>query len=402
MLANSKIRTLIYLFASGVLSILLTNCRQESSHSDHAASDTTHASSSKYVCPMHPQVTSDKPGKCPICGMDLVKSSNGSLKLTTTQERLANISVQRPATGIINAEPLFNAKVVANEDRRAMISSRVAGRIEKLYIRETGRQVQKGQPLYELYSEQLNGDIQEYLILKDQFTKLGDQNPHYSSLVKGAESKLMLYGLTKGQVEKLTAGTSRILILSPASGTITDALVSEGQYVQEGTLMFRLDDLAKLWLETELYPNESDQFKTGDSIMVHLSNSKDIYVQVSFLTPVYRETTQVVVMRAAFDNSAGEWLPGMQATVQRLRKGRSVLQLPIDAVIRSGKNSHAFVRTADHTFEMRMVTTGAENANAIEIIDGITAGDEVVTSGAYLLYSELILRNGADFMAHIH
>ncbi|HTF21384.1 MAG TPA: efflux RND transporter periplasmic adaptor subunit [Chryseolinea sp.] len=321
------------------------------------------------------------------------------LMLTSTQERLANIRVQRMISANVSDGTLISARVVADEDRRITISSRAAGRIEKLYVKEAGRPIAAGQPLYDLYSERLNGQIQEYLILKDQYTKLGNQRDHYASLLKGAENKLILYGLTHKQIEHFTRATARITFLAPASGTVTELLVTEGQYVEEGTLMVRLDNLAKLWLETDLYPNEATSFRPGDIVSVRLSGiTKPVAARVSFLTPVFRDNAQIVVMRATLDNRNGSLTPGMQATLQRQQQDRQVLQLPLDAVIRNGKNAYAFVRAADHTYTVRVVKTGAENATSIEITDGLSASDEVVQSGAYLLYSELVLRHGTDFM----
>jgi membrane fusion protein, copper/silver efflux system len=376
-------------------------CRQ----TDRQLEDHTHAdaaaSAHQYVCPMHPQVTSDQPGKCPICGMDLVEASTGSLMLTSTQERLANIRVQRMTSGSISNASQISARVAANEENRTTISSRAAGRIEKLHVKETGRLIAAGTPLYELYSESLNTQIQEYLILKAQYAKLGAQRDHYASLLKGAENKLLLYGLKQKQIDQLTHGTSRVTFLAPATGTVTELLVTEGQYVEEGTLMVRLDNLAKLWIEADLYPHEASSFKPGDVVSVRLSGvAKPVDVRVSFLTPIFRENTQVVVMRATIDNSDGTLIPGMQATLQRQQQGHQAFQLPLGAVIRDGKNAYAFVRTADHTYHVRKVTTGAENATSIEVTEGLGTSDEVVQSGAYLLYSELVLRNGTNFMTH--
>jgi Cu(I)/Ag(I) efflux system membrane fusion protein len=380
--------------------ITAASCQKAPKHSDHQAPG-AEAASAHYTCPMHPQINSDRPGQCPICGMDLVPASTGAIMLTATQERLANVRVQRLGNGNINDEVLLNARVVPDEEQRTTVNSRAAGRIEKLYVRETGRPISAGQPLYDLYSEALNGQIQEYLILKDQYSKLGDQRDHYASLVKGAESKLLLYGLSRNQIGQLTRSTTQVTFTAPASGQVTDLLVAEGQYVSAGTPMFRLDNLAKLWLEVELYPTEAMGFEVGDVLSARIAGvTKPINARVSFLAPVLRGNEQVLVMRARLDNADGAYIPGMQATVQRQQQRHEALQLPVDAVIRDGKNAFAFVRAGDHAYQLRVVATGAENSSAIEITNGLSANDEVVVSGAYLLYSELVLRNGADFMAH--
>jgi Cu(I)/Ag(I) efflux system membrane fusion protein len=386
-----------------IMTIILftaAGCQKAPKHPEHQTADTDTASA-HYTCPMHPQITSDKPGKCPICGMDLVPASTGAIMLTPTQERLANVHVQRLGSGTLSDEVRINARVVTDEEERTTVNSRAAGRIEKLYVRETGRPIHAGQPLYDLYSESLNGQIQEYLILKDQYSRLGDQRDHYASLVKGAESKLLLYGLSRKQIGQLNRGTTKVTFTAPASGQVTDLLVSEGQYVSTGTPMFSLDNLAKLWLEAELYPNEATGFEVGDVLSARIAGvTKPLDVRVSFLAPVFRGNEQVLVMRARLDNADGSYIPGMQATVQRHQQRHDALQLPVDAVIRDGKNVFAFVRAGDHAYELREVSTGAENSRAIEITTGLSANDEVVISGAYLLYSELVLRNGADFMTH--
>lgn len=404
--ANPVLMNLPNLIVAMTISILVVSgCKQPEDHTQKSPVDTTTidmAVAEKYVCPMHPQVISDEPGTCPVCGMDLVASGSGhpmkagNLMLTPTQERLANIRVQRIGGGSIADGSVINARIASNEENVVNISSRAAGRIEKLYVRETGQTIRAGQPLYELYSEALIAQIQEYLMLKDQYTKLGDKRTHYESLVRSAAMKLIRYGLTTAQLDKLTRATTRVTFLAPASGTVSEVMAIEGQYIDEGAPLYRLDDLNKLWLEAALFPHEATAFKIGDRIAARIAGTgKIVDVRVEFITPAYRENTQIIVLRATLDNPDGMLRPGMQATIQRPQAGSVNLQVPLDAIIRDGDGARAFVRNAPQSYVMRMVETGSENASSIEITSGLTTGDEVVVSGAYLLYSELTLKGGA-------
>lgn len=399
----AKLSKLIVILTISFLGI--SGCKQPHDHTQEVAADTTTAPAAdteKYVCPMHPQVISDQPGTCPVCGMDLVASGSGHqtqaghLMLTATQERLANIRVQRIGGGSIADGSVINARIARDEESVVNISSRASGRIEKLYVRETGQSIRAGQPLYELYSESLIAQIQEYLMLKDQYAKLGDKRSHYESLVKSAEMKLIRYGLTTTQLGKLTRTTTRVTFLAPASGTVSEVMAIEGQYIVEGAPLYRLDNLGKLWIEAELFPQEVTAFNIGDRIAARISGTGNtVDARVEFITPAYRENSQIVILRATLDNPYGILRPGMQATIQRPRSGTVNLQLPLDAIIRDGNGARAFVRNAPQSYAMRMVETGRENASSIEITSGLAAGDEVVVTGAYLLYSELTLKGGA-------
>jgi len=328
--------------------------------------------------------------------MDLVVAGLGDLQLTPTQERLGNIRVGRMTTGPQSDGLVINARVATDEDNRTSINSRAPGRIEKLYVRETGRPIVAGEPLYDLYSESLIAQVQEYMMLKDQHARLGGQRDHYASLLKGAEKKLIRYGLTAAQITKLTRATSRVTFLAPSSGTVSELMVAEGQYVEAGTPMYRLDDLHKLWLEAELYPHEVEGYKIGDVISVHIAgDAKILEAKVSFLTPAYSEAKQTLILRASLANPEGSILPGMQATIQRNDGNRMIPQLPLEAVIRDGKGACVFVRTGERSYSRRAVKTGSENSTHVEITDGVLADDDVVVSGAYLLYSEHTLKTGS-------
>lgn len=362
---------------------------------------------------MHPQVDSDKPGKCPICGMDLVKrnniKSNGNdLMLNDSQIRLANITTQTATKKFIGQAVTVNALLTVDAQKSEVISSRAAGRIEKLFIKETGQSVRKGQPLYTLYSETLLTLQQEYLLAKEQFDALGKTEKQLKSFLDASEKKLLLYGLTKAQIRELSDRNSlqpRVTFVSPSTGVVTEIKALEGQYISEGALLYNIEDMTHLWVEAELYPREVGLVNVGDKISVQVTDDEGLRTEasVTFLSPELRSSSQITIMRAALGNSDLKLKPGQQVSVYLIHSSKEAITTPVDAVIRNESGSHVYVQTANNTFEARMVKTGVENFDEVEITEGINEGDTVVISGAYLLYSELILKKGSDPMAgHSH
>jgi len=402
-------------FIISVIAATLFACSRGKQADEHAGHDQVKESTdAKYTCPMHPNVVQDGPGKCPVCGMDLVRKTANTtagtddLMLSNSQIKLANITTQQVSVQPIGQTVVVNGKLVENEDLSQVISSRAAGRIEKLFVKETGRTIQKGAPLYELYSETLLILQREFLLAKEQYDALGSTETRYKSFLDAARRKLMLYGLSDSQVEDLTKNKNaqnRITFLSPTSGIVTEISVSEGQYVPEGGALIRIEDTSNLWLEAELYPNEATLAKVGDKIKVRVSGfeNQPVDATVTFFSPEFRANTQIMSMRASISNPGLVFKPGMQAQVFFSHSSKKALSLPVDAVIRDGKGTHVYVQRGHNTFRPQMVKTGIEDFEKVEITEGLIEGDTVAVTGAYLLYSEIILKKGTDPMAgHNH
>lgn len=385
------------------------NKKEEQVTHDHSAETQT----AQYTCPMHPSVIQDGPGKCPVCGMDLVLKSQPSgdsneLMLSESQIRLANITTQKVALQSVGQTIVINAKLVVDQDYSEAITSRTAGRVEKLFFKETGRIVKKGEPLYELYSETLLTLQKEYLLAKDQYETIGKTETRYESFLKASEKKLLLYGLSKNQVEQLGQSKTvqqRITFLAPTGGMITEINASEGQYLPEGGMLYKIENITRLWLEAELYPQETSLVKIGDKINAKVSGyeSTPAETKVTFLSPEYRANTQITTMRALINNPDLKFKPGTQAQVLFSPSAKKTLAIPTDAVIRDEKGTHVYVETGTNSFQPRMVAIGLEDFERVEITDGLVENEVVVVSGAYLLYSELVLKKGSNPMAgHQH
>ncbi|MFD1185831.1 efflux RND transporter periplasmic adaptor subunit [Pontibacter rugosus] len=390
-----------------LLLLAFSACSEQAHEHGEAAAETT------YTCPMHPQIVQSAPGTCPICHMDLVPVSQsgankGELMLSESQIALGNIKTTRVKYGDVGSNTILTGKLVLDETQTDVVSSRVQGRIERLYYKETGQAVQKGQPLYEVYSEELLTLQREYLLALRQYQELGKENPRFGSFLEAAKSKLLLYGLTESQIRNLGKAenlNARVTFVAPSSGVITDVAAAEGQYVTEGAVLYRLGKLGRIWVEAELYAQELANVQAGDEVKVSVQGFAEeaVTAKVTFISPEYRQGSQVAILRAELPNKEEQYLPGMQANVTLPGKNGSSLTVPTDAVIRDEGGSHVWVQTGKSTFQAQMVTLGEASADNVAILSGIKEHDKVVTSGAYLLYSEYVLKKGADPMAgHNH
>jgi len=334
-------------------------------------------------------------------------TSDNALMLTDTQLRLANITTQKVSMKPVGQTQLLNGVLAVDEENSQVISTRISGRVEKLFFKETGRSVRQGEALYEIYSEELLTLQQEFLLAKEQFETLGKDEPRYESFLKTAEKKLLLYGMSKNQIEQLRKSgiqQQRIAFLSPATGIITEINATEGQYVSEGALLYRIENTSRLWVEADLYPNEAGLVKVGDKVSVRINGfeSTPLEAKVVFLSPEYRANTQIIVMRGILENPGLTFKPGMQAQVLFTHSSRTALSVPVDAVIHDENGTHVYVESGKNTFEPRMVKTGIEDFDQVEIMEGLKENEIIAATGAYLLYSEFILKKGVDPMAGHH
>ena len=364
-----------------------------------------------YTCSMDPQVVESKPGKCPICHMELtpVKKStqqakNDELALSPEQMQLGNIRVDTIRNTFVGNQMVLTGTLNFDQTKINDMSARVSGRIEKLYFKKIGDYVTKGAPLYDIYSEELNNAKQEYLLALQKEATLDNSVINFDDVIDAAKNKLILWGMSEQQIKNINKdalANPRTTFLSTSSGYITEQNLQEGDYVSEGGSIVKLSDLSTLWVEAQVYATQLAQINNAKEVMVEIPDipGKKFPGKISFQNPELNPATRINLIRIPVANEGNQLKPGMSAYVTVKTGGVNGLFLPSDAVLRDGKMAMVWLQTSQNNFKSTMVETGMESGDMIEIKSGIKQNDEVVTSGAYLLQSEYIFRKGASPMA---
>lgn len=363
-----------------------------------------------YTCSMDPQVVEHKQGKCPICKMELtpVKKSNvekkDELQLSDQQIQLGNIQTDTIRNGSIGDQLILTATLNFDQTKTSSVSSRVMGRVEKLYYKNPGDFVKQGSPLYELYSEELNNAKQEFMLALDKKKTFSAENIiDFDQLIQSAKNKLLLWGMNDAQIAELIKNkkaSSVTTFYSTAAGYITQLDIREGDYVMEGGTIIKLADLSALWAEAQVYTSQMADITNNSIAIVRLPDfeNKEISGRIEFINPEISPDTRINLIRVSVPNPGNELKPGMPAYVVLKSPQRKTLTLPADAVIRDGKGATVWIQTAEKTYKSIMVETGLETDDRIEIKSGLKEGDVVVITGAYLLQSEFIFKKGANPM----
>jgi membrane fusion protein, copper/silver efflux system len=360
-----------------------------------------------YTCSMDPQVVESHPGKCPICHMELTEvhksqqQHTDEIKLSPEQIQLGNIHVDTIQSISLGNQTVLTGTVSFDQSALDAVSARTSGRIERLYYKNVGDLIPKGARLYDLYSEELNNAQQEYLLILQKQKALGNAIVNYDELAQSAKAKLLLWGMAESQIAALaTIGKSAATttFYSTAGGIITELDVKEGDYIAEGGAIVKLAGLSNLWVEAQVYTSQLSGFDPNSAVSIQFPDlpGKTVQGKITFVNPEVNPDNRINLVRVVVSNKGGLLKPGMPAYVTIKDPQRKMISLPSDAVLRGAGMNMIWVQTAQNSFKSRMVQTGQEGDGFVEIKSGLQPGDVVVTSGAYLLQSEYIFRNGAD------
>ena len=380
------------------------NTKEKEDHSKHNKS----AATTFYTCSMDPQVKEDKPGKCPICHMELtpIKQDDteaNEISLSKQQIQLGNITTQTISETQSSLEQNYTGVLTINQEKIKTISSRAMGRIEKLYFKTVGDYVAKNQAVYQLYSEDIAIAKQDYFTAYKQLAMPGDFGKNARNMLNVAKQKLLFFGLTNAQIESIKTSkevSPYTIFYSTASGTISEISTTEGSYAMEGSPIIKLADLNSLWLETQVNVNYAKNLKIGQKAQITFSDfpDKTINAQVSFINPEINPDTRLLLIRMEVPNQNLLLKPGMQAIARLTQSNIKGVFIPTDAVIREENASYIWIEKRPGVFESIMVETGVETNGMIEIKSEMDPSKKVVITGAYAINSEYKFRKGNDPM----
>ncbi|MGR8950947.1 MAG: efflux RND transporter periplasmic adaptor subunit [Gammaproteobacteria bacterium] len=356
-----------------------------------------------YRSPMNPAITSLVPTKDAM-GMDYLPvyadaDAAGTVKIDAITVQNMGVRTAIAKKSILTHVVRAVGRVAYDEERIVRLHPKTEGWIETLRVDKTGQWVEKNEDLLTIYSPQLVASQQEYVLaLKGlkvlEKSPIEDIRRGAEEMVDSSRERLKLLDVPEHQLHDLMR-THRIRkglhIHSPAKGIVINIGAREGQYVTSETELYMIADLSKVWVYAEIYEYELPWVKVGDAVEMRLAGipGRIFKGHLAFIYPYAEAKTRTIKVRLVFDNA--EWLlkPDMFAEVT-IRAGKQVdaIVIPSEAVVRSGAKTQVFIVRGSGKFEPRPITTGLSSNGDIAVLDGVKAGEEVVTSAQFLIDSE--------------
>ena len=364
-----------------------------------------------WTCSMHPQIRMDKPGKCPICGMELIPLQmdtapvdDQAIGMSETAVKLAEVQTSRVTKGGVARELQLFGKIAPNERKLQSQAAHIPGRIEYLGVNVTGEQVKRGQLLARIYSPELitaQKELVEALSLKDK----------YPSLHEAAREKLRNWKLSDSQIDALEKSgkpTTVFPIYANTSGIVTARNVTIGDYVSRGTVLFEMADLSSVWAVFDAYESDLGWIAKNQTVefTAQALPGETFRGKVSFIDPVVNAASRVSRVRVEVNNAGMKLKPEMfiNGIVKTSTQNKTnELTIPQSAVLWTGTRSVVYVKVPgakQPTFRMREITLGPSLKNAWVVKDGLKEGEEIVTNGTFSVDAAAQLAGKPSMMNH--
>ena len=364
-----------------------------------------HTHAEQYTCPMHPTVIKDKPGTCPVCGMELVlKGKRDDVKIANDLNYVlkpVNSSIISSIKTITAVKKSMDVRAKSNGvityDTRATtaISSRISGRVEKLFVKYNFQPIKKGQKILEIYSPDLLTAQRDLLYL----LKSDKDN---TQLIEGAKEKLRLLGANDQQINQLGSTgkeSASFGIYSPTEGYIintdenqTNLDVREGMYVTASQTIFKVANAKNVWAEFDVYNKDASLIKVGDPIQITIDELKDEQdKKVNFVEPFYKEGENFTKVRVYLSNSDGKYRVGQLVSASFDKSSRESLWIPVLSQLDLGTKRVVFIKGKE-TFQPIEIATGNQSDNLIEILKGINASDSLAYNAQFMIDSESFIK----------
>ncbi|MFI5211837.1 MAG: efflux RND transporter periplasmic adaptor subunit, partial [Ignavibacteria bacterium] len=361
------------------------------------------------------------PGQCPICGMDLVKKSDydkeeelsghnlsgvnvNAVKLSPSQQILANVQTTKASTMQFSGEKTFNGYVKINEKNFAHISTAVSGKIVNMFLNFEGQMIRKGQPVLEIYSPELVSTQKEYLLALDNFNQVKPSGNRVAieqaqSLVNSSKERLILWEMSLSQIEHLekTRDVKTTTIqYSRFSGVVTKKYVHVGHWAMPGEDIYDVADLSTVWVIANIYESDMQYIKSGQNVDIYSSAyPQDVMrAKINFIDPVFNPESRTMEVRIDVSNKNQMLKPDMYVKVKINTFAGQTIGVPKNSVIRTGEHDIVYIEKENGFYEPREVQVGYEHDGYYAITSGLAEGDIVVTSGGFLIDSETQIQKG--------
>ncbi|MFQ5780079.1 MAG: efflux RND transporter periplasmic adaptor subunit [Nitrospiria bacterium] len=312
--------------------------------------------------------------------------------LTPHQQRLIGVKTVTVMEKALETVIRTIGRVDYDETTLTTITTKIEGWIEDLSVDATGMTVEKGKPLFSVYSPKLVQTQKEYLLARQASKKIKVQQVD-GGLATASRRRLLLWDVTPKQIRDLEARgeiVRALPILSPAGGVVTEKMALQGMYVKPGMPLYKIADLSQVWIYADIYESELPLIKVGQKATVTLSYlpGERFQGEVTYIYPYLNEARRTATVRLVFDNADGKLKPGMYANVEITAPVTKGLAVPESAILDSGLREVAFVAKAGGMFEPREVKIGQRINHDVVILNGLNAGEKVVTRGTFLIDSE--------------
>ena len=351
--------------------------------------------------PMVPAQKFDKPGKSPFMDMQLVpvyaedggEGGTSGVSISPRVQQNLGIRTAEVTTGSLGMSVTAVGSVAYNDREVEVVQARSNGFVEKLYVRAVLDPVKKGQPLAQLYVPEWVAAEEEYLSVVRM-----SNTPGLETLRDGARQRMRLVGMNDDQIRRVAASGKvlpRVTLTAPISGIVAELSIKEGMTVMAGAPLFRINGIKTVWVNAEIPENISSRVHPGTAVEARTASLENTLFKgrVSALLPEVNATTRTLKARIELANPKGQLIPGMFTTVSFTPSvDKNVLLIPSEAIIQTGARTVVMVATGKGQFKPVDVETGSESGGKTEIRKGLTAGQQVVASGQFLIDSEASLR----------
>lgn len=372
---------------AGAIGYLMQSTAGSAGSSDNAKKEPLY-----WVAPMDPNYRRDKPGKSPM-GMDLIpfygddggESSPGTVRIDPDVINNLGVTTATVTSSRLNLDIETVGYVQFDENRVLTVSPRVEGWIENLFVKAVGNSVKAGQPLYSIYSPEMV-NAQEELVLASQ---RGNQ-----VLIDAAEERLRALQVSESEIKKLKEThkiQKTITVKAKQSGVLDKLTVREGAFVKPSMNLMTIAQLDKIWVIAEVFERQLNQVEVGNKVQMDLEYApgKDWEGKVDYVYPSLNPKTRTGQVRIHFNNPDAFLKPGMFANLNiNAGLGDESLIIPKEALIRMGGSNRVVLALGDGKFKSVNVDVGRLGSSRVEILSGLMAGDEIVTSAQFLIDSE--------------